>query len=407
MRTAATPSPLFAVLSFTALGNFAAGVATMGIFFVAESAYGFTTGENYRLGLLLGGTYALAAWQAGPLLRAFSRHAGGLSSRAALAAMTLVLGALCLLPWRVREEWALYLFVALYTPITGVFWPLVESYLSGGRRGEELRRAIGSFNVTWSASLALAMWIVAPHVAARPLEIFLAMALVHATSLVLLLCLGRDPGQHLEETHPARARDRALLAGHRILLVASYVVLFATSPWLPEILDQLAVAPAWRTALGSLWMLARVCVFWALGRWHGWHGRWSLGGFGTVLLALGFALTVAAPRCAAAGPDGLGLAALILGQVAFGAAIAGLYTANLYYTLEVGETSVDAGGSHEGLIGLGYTIGPLLGWSASGLTSAGVLPADWTDTTVLIAVLVLTLAAGCWAWSAVRRAPAR
>jgi hypothetical protein len=402
------------VLAFSALGNFASGVATVGSFFLAESAWGFSTAENFRLGVLLGVTYTLAAWRAGPVLRALSRHAGGLSSRGALAAMSLALGALCLLPYFARGKWVLYLFIGLYAPITGIFWPLVESYLSGGRSGEGLRRALGGFNVTWSGSLALAMWIVAPHVASRPFAVFLALALVHVASLALVPLLERDPGRHVEEQHHAPASYRALLSGHRILLVATYLALFAASPWLPAILERIAVLPEWRTALGSVWMPARVAVFWLLGRWHGWHGRWAMGGSGAVLLALGFVLTVAAPELAAAltgsdpGADPLArsvaLAVLVAGQLAFGAAVAALYTANLYDTLVVGEAAVDAGGAHEGLIGLGYTLGPVLGWSASGLASAGVLSPRAADIAVLVLVAALILAAGALAWRSVRRA---
>jgi hypothetical protein len=38
------------------------------------------------------------------------------------------------------------------------------------------------------------------------------------------------------------------------------------------------------------------------------------------------------------------------------------YYAALYYALAVGHAEVDAGGNFEALIGLGYCVGPLLGW---------------------------------------------
>jgi len=407
VRDAPKTSPLPAVLAFTAISNFATGVATVGVFFLAQSAYGFTTEENYRLGLLLGVTYALAAWRAGPIVRAIARP-GGRSSRMALAWMALAMAALCALPYLAAERgpegriaggrWAIYLFVALYTPITGVYWPLVESFLSGGRRGEGMRRAIGAFNVTWSASMSLAMWIVAPLVETRPLEILLFLAPVHVASLALLVPFGRDPGRHEEEAHAVPASYRALLGGHRILLVAGYVVMFGLTPYLPELLQRLRVDETWSAALGSVWMAARVGVFWLFGRWQGWHGRRAVGAIGAALLALGFALAVGSPYLGA----GVGLAVLIAGQVLFGVALAALYTANLYYTLEVGQAAVDAGGSHEGLIGLGYSIGPLLGWTAHGLASAGALPAGRSNELVLATIEVLTLTAAWWAWRVTR-----
>lgn len=381
------------MLAFSAASNFASGVATVGIFFLTERAYAYTTGENYLLALLLGGSYALAAWKAGPLVRTLARP-GGTSSRGALALMALALGALCTLPWLVRERWVPFLFIALYTPITGVFWPLVESFLSGGRRGERLRHAIGAFNVTWSGAMALAFLFVSPLLKAHPLDVLLGLAGVHLASLLALPAFGRDPARHLEEAHEHPASYRALLAGHQVLLVASYLVMFALTPYLPALLEELDVAPGWRAALGSLWMPARVASFWLFGRWHGWHGKRWVGWGGAVLLALGFALVVLAPTF---GTRELGLASLVAGQVAFGLGLAGLYTANLYYTLEVGEAAVEASGSHEGLIGLGYTLGPLCGALTSGMAALGWISASAANALVL--GLVLTQVAGAAGWA--------
>ena len=47
------------------------------------------------------------------------------------------------------------------------------------------------------------------------------------------------------------------------------------------------------------------------------------------------------------------------------------YTAALYYVMEVGGGEVDAGGSHEALIGIGYTVGPLCGVFSCALVRAG------------------------------------
>src|SRR5688572_940769 len=97
--TRAKPSPLPAVLAFTALSNLATAISTIGVFFLAKSAHGFSTAENYQLGLLMGITYAAAAWKAGPILRVLAHRTARLSSRGALAAMTLALGLLSLLPY--------------------------------------------------------------------------------------------------------------------------------------------------------------------------------------------------------------------------------------------------------------------------------------------------------------------
>jgi hypothetical protein len=383
------------LLAFTALANLAASIATIGVFFLAESAHGFTTAENYQLGLLLGVTYALAAWKAGPILALFARDGARISGRGALITMTLVLAAVCLLPYLVQAKWSIYLFVGIYAPITGVFWSLVESFLSGGRSGASLRRALGSFNVTWSGFMALSMWLIAPLVKDHPLEILVGVALAHLASLVFLVRFDRDPARHVEEAHHAPPHYRVLLAGHQVLLVACYLVMFALSPYLPELMDELAVPAAWRTPLGSVWMPVRVVVFYWLGSWQGWHGRRGLGAWGALFLVVGFALTVAAPHF---GAHTSGIVALVVGQSAFGIALAGLYTANLYYSMAVGQSSVEASGSHEGLIGLGYTIGPLCGWAAGALSHTGCLAPDHVDDAILFSIEALAIGAALWAW---------
>jgi hypothetical protein len=40
---------------------------------------------------------------------------------------------------------------------SAVTWPIVESYLSAGRHGAEMRAAIGWFNVTWTPATATAL----------------------------------------------------------------------------------------------------------------------------------------------------------------------------------------------------------------------------------------------------------
>jgi hypothetical protein len=51
----------------------------------------------------------------------------------------------------------------------------------------------------------------------------------------------------------------------------------------------------------------------------------------------------------------------------FGACSGLLYTAALYYALWLKNAAVEAGGAHEGLIGLGFVLGPLAGIVAQAL----------------------------------------
>jgi len=59
--------------------------------------------------------------------------------------------------------------------------------------------------------------------------------------------------------------------------------------------------------------------------------------------------------------SGYSLGVVILGEVVFGVFVGVIYHLALYYALVVKNAAVDAGGGHEGLIGLGLALGPAVG----------------------------------------------
>jgi hypothetical protein len=93
---------------------------------------------------------------------------------------------------------------------------------------------------------------------------------------------------------------------------------------------------------------------------------------------------------------GRSVAVVIAGEVLFGVAAGFAYTASLYYALVAENASVDAGGAHEGLIGIGIAMGPLsgilgqllVGWHApfGGRTGLGPFVALAVTTMPIIAV---------------------
>lgn len=386
-RPREAPARLPVLLPFTLLNSASAGAATTGIFFLTKSAFGFGELQNYSLGLLLGITYVLGALFAGPAVRALQRSFPSLTPRRIVAGIVIAAALLCLLPVAAAGTpfgpAAVFAMIAFYAPLTGVLWPMVESYLSGGRRAGNLRSAVGRFNMTWSGALFLAFWAMAPLVEERPLGVLAGLAAVHLASLALLRLLPEAPARHVENHEPHPPIYVRLLFAHRILLAAGYVVMFALSPYLPTLLGRLGVRAALETPFASIWLLARVATFFAMERWHGWHGRWSVAVWGSALLLLGFGLAVMAPDLAA---PPLALALLGLGLAGFGVGIASLYSAALYYALEVGSAEVDAGGKHEALIGVGYTVGPLCGLFALLLEHRGLIAPEAKDPAMLLAV---------------------
>lgn len=397
------PTPLWAALTLTFLGSIGTGVVTNGIFFLTKQGFGFTRTQNFLLGLLLGVTYIAGSLGAGPGIARLRRIFPRISARAILAVVLVLLGALSTLPalaQRLAPELSVasvWILVAIYSPLTGVLWPTVEAFVAGGRRGPTLRSAMGIWNVVWSGAIIIAYWGMAPVIQDHAAETLLALGVLHAATALVLTVFPPEPGEHgAEDQEPHPRVYTLLLVTFRMLLPMAYVVSSTLSPYLPSAMTDLGVPERWQTVLGTAWLIPRTLAFFALERWHGWHGRWSTAVVGGVLLLSGFALTVLAPALLPGStpptePHPLGITLLLTGLAVFGVGMAAIYSAAIYYAMEVGNAQVHAGGTHEALIGVGYTIGPLLGFAASAAADRGVISDRAFNGAVLGAVGVVAL----------------
>ena len=368
-RRRAMPAP--PVFAFTFTNSLGSGVITSGIYFLTSNAYGFNRAENYLLGVLQGLTYVIAAFMAGSLVRRI-RKTTGLSTRSLLVFLMGIMALLGALPWLAGTffggigrptAWSIWVTVIIYSPLTGVMWPIVESFLSGGLRNESLRSRVGWWNVAWSSALVVAYFGVSPLVQDKAAIALLGLGCVHLASAGLLPFFPSEPPVHLDETpHVVPETYPALLATFRVLLPASYLLMAALSPYLPKAMSTLGVAASMQMALSAAWLLPRTLMFALLQKWQGWHGQWWHAAVAVVLLLGGFSASVLSASTVG-GQSGLIL--LITGLACFGLGVAMTYCGAIYYALEVGQAEVDAGGTHEALIGAGYTAGPAIGFAAS------------------------------------------
>jgi len=383
-------TPLWAVLLFTFLNSAGSAIVYSGLFFIAKSQYGFDDFQRFGLGLLYGVVYIPAAFYVGPALRRLQRS--GVSPRSLLVGLMLGMGAVCALPWLADRAglpgaWPLWVAVAVYSPLSGMLWANVESYLAGGRSGAGLRSATGKFNITWSSSIVVTLVLMGPAVEGHSLLVLLFLSFLHAGCAGLLLLSFRpSPGQHAHEDHSAAPPIYArLLTVCRLLLPTSFMLMSVISPILPTTLASLKIPEGWKLPVAAVWPAARVAAFFLMERWHGWHGRWWPIAAGGGVLVLSFAGVVLAPQL----PAGLALPTLIASLLAFGVGMGVIYCAALYYAMEVSDSGVDAGGMHEAAIGTGYAVGPMLGLLAAGLASAGTIPSGSRDITMIALAFLL------------------
>ena len=315
-RAPSVRTPLWSVLVLTWLCSLTSGTVVNGVYFVAKSAYGFDTIDNLLLGLALGAAYIPGALLVGPGLRRLARRLPWLSTRDVVLGMVVAMGAIGAVPVLMRDSaWVIWPVVAALSAMYGALWPIVESYLSGGRRGDTLRRAVGSFNICWASAFVAASLLMAPLIERFPLEFLIINGVVEAISGVFLRWFAPYPGRHVEEAHPHPPVFERLLAVFRWLLPASYVLLYCLAPMLPHITSGLGVSLGWATLLAGTWALSRVGTFALFSYWDGWHGRWRTPVWTTIALLAGFGLSVTASS----------LPALIAGLALFGVGLGGIY----------------------------------------------------------------------------------
>jgi hypothetical protein len=390
---ASRPCPLWAILAFTFIGSLGSAVVTTGIFFIAKHTFGFTVTENYLLGLLEGVTYMAGALGAGPAIR-WLRTSAGMSTRGGLVLILLALASACVVPLAsgAGAKWAVWALMAVYAPVSGAMWPIVEGYVSGGRSGSSLRSGLGRFNIVWSSATVVGICAIAPLVEHQGGWAVFGVAVVHIVSMALLPALGSEPARHIHQDHePHPPVYGQLLITFRVLLPTSYLVVMALSPFLPTVLTRLEVSTAWQTPMAATWMLGRLVTFAIMERWHGWHGRWYPAVAGIGLLLGGFGLAVLCPHLTS---PHAAIPLLLTGLAGFGVGMATIYAAALYYAMEVGQAEVEAGGKHEALIGLGYTGGPTCGLLSLWAVQSGVIVKDSFEPAVLVLVGTVAAAAG-------------
>ena len=412
-QPALLPAPLWAVLSFTFVGSVGTAVATVGVPFLAQSAYGYGETRVFLLALLYGAVYIPGALGAGPALRRLASRHAWLTSGRLLAGISLVLGLLAALPLVTRPAaesgamgtWAIWLMMGAQGLLSGATWPIVESYLSGGRRGENLRHAAGLFNITWGCCIVVSLAALGPFVQHHPLEALAAMLPVYGLCAMLTIWMGAEPARSLPDAHPSRpARYKKLLSVFRVQLPMSFLLVAVLEPISPFLLASVAIEDPWRAPAAAVWLATRVAAFVLLARWHGWHGRWSMPVIAATLLLVGFAgITVGPTLDAMATARTLVLAGL--GAVGLGVGM--VYTGAFYYAMEVGDAEIDAGGKHEAFIGLGYLGGPIIGLLAFRSTQPHG-PLEVSANLLLLAaagtvVVVLGLGSVAWALASGRR----
>jgi len=349
-------SPARAILWFTFVESLATILLERGVYFYTHDVLRLSERENLLLATAFGVAYVSGALAShGAAVRIGERRL----LLSAQAALFLLHAGLAFVP----DATALALCFPLIGLLQGLKWPIVESFVSAGHSPAELAVVLGRFNVTWATAVPVALIVSGPLIASGSESALFVVAAAGNVAGFLLAAVQPAAPVHLDDAHPARPnpaeirRMGALLGAARWSMLLSYALLFLLAPLIPVVLDHFELGVSSATQVAAVLDVARVVTFWTLGRFLGWRGR-------ALPVVLSIAVLPAAFSLILFGGD---LAAVVLGELSFGVCSGFLYTAALYYALVVKNASVEAGGAHEGLIGVGFALGPLVGLAAQAL----------------------------------------
>ena len=349
-------TPVWVIFAITIAGSSSTGLFWNALGFIAKHAYGFSRIENLTLYLAMGLVYAASAWKAGSVGKIV-----GWSDRGGVVWCLLGMAVGLAVPGILPSKMGLWIAGIWVSGVSALLWPVVHAYLAGGRPPDKVAKVQGVFNLIWMTSVTIPMFILPPFLDTGARGVFL----VSACTLFMVLPLAFwlpcvtpsafvDPsGACGSAGHP---EWQALLVRSRRWLVVTYLFMSAFPPLLPYAFEASGIASTLETPLTGTWMVVRVVFVAFLWRTTFWQGhRPFLIGAG-LAGTLGFGLALGAGFLP--GPP---LPWMFFGFILFGLGAGASYHAALAYGMVVGEAEVDAGGTFEAMIGLGYAGGPAAG----------------------------------------------
>jgi MFS family permease len=338
-----------ALLALALVESYATILVERAIFFYTGTVLGYSDQFNLFMALSLGVFYIIGAKCSHVL-------AARLGEKRVL--WLTIIGQLVvhLFMWQRPTVLVLITGNVLIGLLNGLKWPVVESYVGAGRKPKEASRALGQFNMAWSLGVPLSLVTAGPIIAYSGSGLFLAAAIANAVACFLLIPFEARP-VHLPVDHPDKPdpvlarRYGYLLSASRWSMLSAYSLLFLLSPLIPGVFTRLGVPLIYATGLAGLLDLTRWMTFAVMARYTGWHGKGWVAAVPLLGLPLGFYLIL----------YGSSLLMVISGEVLFGVTAGIAYYAALYYVMILLNAAVEAGGEHEGLIGLGFCLGPAVG----------------------------------------------
>jgi len=339
------------------MSSFSVSLYSYYIYFFMRDRFGFSGRDNLAFAALNGLIYVIASWQGGR----FGQRRGYFNAlKLGFGVMIFALAA----GLQFNSALGLVLATGAFNVGMCFIWPTIEALVSEGEDALGLPRMVGTYNVVWAGTNALALFGGGTLVEKFGFKtIFFLPIAVFIALLALVFRLqqhahaaradGHEPAPTpTPDPHrPPPAKTRAFLRMAWLANPFAYLAINTFIPLLPTLAARFHLTPMFAGFACSLWGFARLGTFIALWAWTGWHYRfrWLVTAFATLIVS--FAAILIVPN----------LAVLLLAQIFFGAAIGLIYYSSLFYSMDASEAKGEHGGIHEAAIGVGNCIGPAVG----------------------------------------------
>jgi len=339
------------------LSSFAVSLYSYYIYFFMRDQFGFSTRDNLAFAALNGLIYIISAWQGGR----FGQRRGYFNAfKAGFGLQIAALAGGVAFPSAI----GLVLATGLFNVGMCFIWPTIEALVSEGEDAVGLPRRVGTYNVVWASTNALALFTGGTLVQQFGYKTIFYLPL--AVLVVLLAAVfrlepqanaaragGYEPATSPppDPRRPSPARTKAFLRMAWLANPFAYIAINTFIPMLPTLAAHFHLTPMFAGFACSLWGFVRLGTFVVLWLWTDWHYRfrWLVTSF--ALLVVSFAAILIVPS----------LIAMLAAQIIFGVAIGLIYYSSLFYSMDAGDDKGDHGGIHEAAIGVGNCVGPAVG----------------------------------------------
>ncbi len=343
----------FYIYIFAFIFSLATILLQRGVFFYTQYELGMNDSQNLFLALAVGITYIAGA----QLSHKFWENVGPRRSIFILVALQLVLP---LIAFFFAKSATVSIVVVLYSFFNGMTWPVAESYASAGLDEKQSSKSIGIYNLCWSTAVPVSVWMSGALISGFKNGIFLACGIIVLFAMALVFFLPKviphhvsvpDDGEKDEDEKVIAYDDmKRMLLSSRWSMGFSYALMQILTALLPGKFHAAGISVAMATIYAGFVDASRTLAFLLMSSTHWWHGKKTLLVLVSLTLAIGF--------CTCMFGDMIPL--VLSGEIVYGLAAGFAYYSALYYAMILSKASVGAGGSHESVIGAGFTVGPIV-----------------------------------------------